>query len=78
MPPARHAALWPVLLAPAPQVAQALLGKPFGEAGLEPYVAQRLRADVESALGGVKNAAYATGFAAARDQMVALATKRWS
>jgi len=59
------------------QVAVALLGKQLSEVQVDPYVMQRLRADVEMQLGAFKNAAYATGFTSAQQAVVAATTKRW-
>lgn len=59
-------------------MALALVGKQLGELQLDPYVVQRLRADVEMQLGALKNAAYTSGFVSAQQAVVAQATGRWA
>lgn len=54
------------------------MGKQLGELQLDPYVVQRLRADVEMQLGALKNAAYTSGFVSAQQAVVAQATGRWA
>jgi hypothetical protein len=55
------------------QVAATLLGKTLKEAALDPYVMQRLLADVESHLNGLRNAAFASGYVAGKGELVAYA-----
>lgn len=49
--------------------------KQLSDSAVEPRVLQRLRADLEMILNGMKNAAYARGWAAANEDIVA-AVKR--
>ena len=57
----------------------ALLSKPsLSETPLDAYAASRLRADVESALNGLRNSAYAAGFAAGKGEIVAFAQRRFA
>ena len=59
-------------------VCAALTAKPLAQAGLAPYAASRLRADVESALNGLRNSAYAAGYAAGKGEMVAFGQRRFA
>jgi hypothetical protein len=59
-------------------VATALLGK--GDASAvqtDPYVLRRLRADVQMQLTAFKNAAYTSGYQAAKEEMVAHITDKY-
>jgi hypothetical protein len=60
------------------QVAAAVLGKPLSEAGVDPYLLRQLRADVQMELTSFKNAAYTLGYTAAKEEIVAYATKRYA
>jgi hypothetical protein len=60
------------------QVAAAVLGKPLAEAGVDPYLLSRLRADVQMELTSFKNAAYTLGYTSAKEEVVAYATKRYA
>ncbi len=60
------------------QVSMELLGKQLSDTSLDPYALQRLRAEVQVTLNGFKNAAYTSGYVAARDQIVAAATKQFA
>jgi hypothetical protein len=57
------------------QVSKAL-GKSVDE--LDPYTLQRLTADVESQLSGFKNAAYALGHVAGKEEVVAFAQRKFA
>lgn len=55
-----------------------MLGKPLAEAGVDPYLLSRLRADVQMELTSFKNAAYTLGYTSAKEEVVAYATKRYA
>jgi hypothetical protein len=59
-------------------VASQLLGCKLEEVKVEPYVLRRLQADVESKLNAVKNAAYTSGYLAAKGQIVGAAERRFA
>ncbi|KIZ03058.1 hypothetical protein MNEG_4903 [Monoraphidium neglectum] len=67
-------------------VTAALLGKPpadaaaaaGGSAADGAYLLGRLKADVEVALGGLKNAAYTAGYTAGKGEIVAAATRQYA
>eukprot|EP00197_Chlamydomonas_leiostraca_P003262 CAMPEP_0202871502 /NCGR_PEP_ID=MMETSP1391-20130828/18873_1 /ASSEMBLY_ACC=CAM_ASM_000867 /TAXON_ID=1034604 /ORGANISM="Chlamydomonas leiostraca, Strain SAG 11-49" /LENGTH=299 /DNA_ID=CAMNT_0049552329 /DNA_START=41 /DNA_END=940 /DNA_ORIENTATION=- len=62
------------------KVSAVLAGKAFSEAaaGLDPYAARRLTADLESALSAFKNAAFTMGYKAGKGEVVAMATKQFA
>ncbi len=61
-------------------VSQALLGCKLEEAKAleDPYILSRLRADVQSQVNSLKNAAYAAGYVAGKGEVVAFAEGRFA
>lgn len=60
------------------KVAVALLGKKLGEVELDPYVVQRLHADVEAQLNALRNSAFASGYTAGKGELVAYAQRTYA
>jgi hypothetical protein len=54
------------------------MGKAAGEAGAEPYVLRRLKADVQMELTAFKNSAFTSGYNAGKGEVVAFATKQYA
>ena len=59
-------------------MASTLLGTTLQDAKLDPYVVQRLLADVEAHLNGLRNAAFASGYVAGKGELVACAQRTYS